>query len=80
MTGLRPQGGRRTLALIRDIPGPPSCQVCDDTGVVAVVRLVEPDVAGGGRARCPHCKAVPGEMPLPIFIFPMRDETPKDVA
>lgn len=56
------------------------CRVCDGRRVVQVVRLLDPAIAGSGRSRCPHCSATRDENPLPIYDYPMRAETPKDVA
>ena len=77
----RRHGGHRSLTVLRHPePCPTSCRVCGDRRVVAVVRLLDPAVSGSGRSRCPHCAMTPGETPVPIYTYPMRDETPKGAA
>lgn len=55
------------------------CAVCDDRRAVAVVRLLDPDIAGSGRSRCPHCSPCrsQGETAIPIYDYDMHLEVPR---
>lgn len=64
----------RSLVLVST---PPACAVCGGTGRVGIVAFPGLAMHGGGTARCPHCSAEQGRAPLPIFIYPLRDDHPR---
>lgn len=55
------------------------CVVCGDLGRVRIV--------SAGRCRsvgstvpCPHCNQPPGQTPVPIYLYPLREDQPKGAA
>lgn len=74
------QGSRHRSVVLASAPR--FCQVCADRRAVTVVRLLDPDIAGSGRSRCPHCSPSrsQGETALPIYDYPTLIETPKGAA
>lgn len=55
------------------------CVLCGSRRVVVqVVRARR--IHGGGVVRCPHCNPEPGRSPLPIYLYPLRDDYPRGAA
>lgn len=72
------QGSRHRSITLASAPR--FCRVCADDRAVAVVRLLDPDIAGAGRARCPHCSPCrsQGETALPIYDYVLREDHPRN--
>jgi hypothetical protein len=64
--------GQRSLVLASL---PSQCAVCQDA---RQVQMAAPgDELSRHTAACPHCST---GAPIPIYIYPMRDETPRGAA
>lgn len=80
MAAANSRGKHRALVLTL-ASSRPFCRVCDGLGRVRLVGLPGlAQVQGRGVATCPHCRPEPGRQPLPLYLYPLRDDQPRGAA
>lgn len=68
-------GRHRSLVLVSV---PSACALCDGERVVRLVSLGA--LRGGGPVACPHCSSAPGHTPIPIYLYPLRADRPRQTG
>lgn len=72
-------GGRRTLVLtVASLPR--FCQVCSDDRAIRIVVFPGLAMHGGGVVTCPHCSPEPGRSAVPIYLYPLRADRPRQTG
>lgn len=71
----------RSLAIVQSSL-PQVCAVCGNQRGVLRLRLDKPDRPHRPQVGypCPHCTPITGAGPIPIYVYPMRTDQPREAA